>query len=346
MATLNQVVRFALSDAAGVGPSGLSISSKIEAGAQGLLLRGCTQVGGVCTDYSGNIYVSDSAEHAIYKIDEGGRISILSGLPGTSGDNTALMKVANGSARFDTPKGLACDKSGRIYVADSGNNQIRVIDGPTTSLVAGLGNGASGFVNGTGAAASFNNPTDVAVDNAGIVYVADTGNHAIRQIKDGEVLAIAGDGVAGDTEQVQGNDGARFSSPRSLTVTADGTLIICDTGNNKLKKINPSAFVSHFSGSGSTGRTLGTSLTSTYNELLYCDIDKDGSLYVIDFEGDGDTRLLKVDTEGEPSVIADLNTLTSGECAFGVAVNQTQKLFVVMSGEADDVASSSSSSSA
>ena len=70
MGSLNQVVRFALSDAAGVGPSGLSISSKIEAGAAGLLVRGCTQVGGVCTDYSGNIYVSDSAEHAIYKIDE------------------------------------------------------------------------------------------------------------------------------------------------------------------------------------------------------------------------------------------------------------------------------------
>ena len=66
----NQVVRWTLGDA--INPTNVDISAQVEAGIQGLLAKGCTEVGGVCVDYSGNIYVSDSAEHVIYKIAEGG----------------------------------------------------------------------------------------------------------------------------------------------------------------------------------------------------------------------------------------------------------------------------------
>ena len=113
MSCLNQVIRFALSDASGV--TGFDVTSKVEAGATGLLARGCTQVGGVCTDYSGNIYVADSAQHCIIKIDEGGKVSNFAGTPG-SASNDGVTRVANNDASFDTPMGLACDKSNRIYV--------------------------------------------------------------------------------------------------------------------------------------------------------------------------------------------------------------------------------------
>jgi len=356
MSCSNQVVRFALSDAAGVGPSGLNISSKLEAGASGLLVRGSTAVGGVCVDYSGNMYVSDPVQHCILKIDEGGRISLFAGLPGTSGNNSALMNVAALSARFYYPMGLACDKSNNIYVADTDNNQIRVISSGRVSLVAGDGAQVTGFTDGVGAAASFNAPFDVAVDDAGVLYVADTNNHAIRQIKDGTVLTLVGNinagvgGTAADAENVRASQFVpALRNPRSVAVDAAGQLFVCDSGNRKIKKIIQSGTLTKIllhSGSGAAGRNLGTALTSTYNDLWFCSLDRSGNLYVVDFEESGDTRLLTIDREGVPSVIADLNGVTNaGTCTIGVAVSPGQKLFVTMSDAAADTYSSSSSSS-
>jgi len=243
-----KVVLFKLSElqataAAAVNVTEAQLTDKAIVANLALAAKSVQSVGGMCADKSGNIYVADDEQHVIIKVNESGKINTLAGLAGTSGNNTALQKVAAASARFNQPKGLACDNTGNIYVADYGNNQIRKIaqDG-YVSTFAGNGATTSGLVDATLDAlqAQFSHPSDVAVDNSGVVYVADTDNHAIRRIWGGNVLTIAG-GALGDGENVRASNitgvNALFSSPGALTVDAKGNIFIADTGNNKIKKI-------------------------------------------------------------------------------------------------------------
>jgi len=360
MANVNKVVRLALSDAGataalGVNLTNAEITSKTEAGAQGLLVRGSLGVTGICHDYSGNIYVTDLYTHSILKIDEGGRISIFAGHPGESGDTLATTDIR--TARFNDPRGIACDRSGNIFVADTGNNKIKVINDRGVSLLAGS---TSGMTDGAGTSAQFKTPYDVAVDHAGRVYVADTGNHAVRKIdNNGYVTTLAGSGSAGDGENVRGsNTIATFSSPQALSVDRQGDVLVLDTGNYKIKKIVSRGWVYLLSGNGFTGVGLGSgptaalptqtwSYTCNYNELISCDVDESGNLYVIDQGNDSYpvSRLIKVDDNGRPGVIADFNGTLSDRYVDGVACTPGQKLLVTISSTNEDLSSSESSSS-
>ena len=129
----------------------------------------------VAVDSSGNVFVADQNNHAIRKITPAGVVSTFAG--GTPG-------VVNGTgtaASFYYPQGVAVDSSGNVFVGDADNNAIRKIT-PAGIVSTFAGNGTQGFVNGTGAAASFTTPTGVAVDSSGNVFVADQNNNAIRKI--------------------------------------------------------------------------------------------------------------------------------------------------------------------
>jgi len=147
---------------------------------------------GVAVDLSGNVYVADKGNFLIRKITSGGVVTTLAG-SGSSGS-------ANGTgtaASFNYPFGVAVDGSGNVYVGDYENHLIRKITsaGEVTTLA---GSGSSGSANGTGTAASFSSPYDVAVDGSGNVYVADYYNHLIRKItSDGVVTTLAGSGSSG-----------------------------------------------------------------------------------------------------------------------------------------------------
>src|SRR5205085_4201412 len=102
-------------------------------------------------------------------------------------------------AQFDSPGGVAVDAAGRVYVADTGNHRIRVIaNGMVTTLA---GDGDPGWVDGPAATARFFSPGRIAVDAAGAVWVADTRNHRIRRIANGEVTTVAGDGELGTSSR-------------------------------------------------------------------------------------------------------------------------------------------------
>jgi hypothetical protein len=136
-------------------------------------------------------------------------------------------------ARFDRPTGLAVNEQGDLYVADTGNNRIRLVrpTGETTTF-AGLD---GGFADGNAAQARFSTPCGVAIGPAGMIYVADTGNHRIRQIaKDGTTTTICGDG-AGYADGPTSN--ARFSSPCSVTAGENGAIYVADTGNHCVREI-------------------------------------------------------------------------------------------------------------
>ena len=198
----------------------------------------------VAVDREGNVYVADTDNHTIRKITNTGVVTTLAGLARSEGSTDGT----GGTARFTYPDGIAVDSSGNVYVADTYNSTIRKITnaGVVTTL-AGLAILSSGAVDGTGSAARFARPSDVAVDSSGNVYVADTNNHTIRKITNaGVVTTLAGlAGVSGSTDGT--GSAARFYTPNGVAVDAGGTVYVADSGNNSIRKITSGGVVTTFS---------------------------------------------------------------------------------------------------
>lgn len=189
---------------------------------------------GLAADGAGNVYVADSMNNSIRKVATAtAAVTTLAG--GVSGN----IDGTGAAAGFTTPQGLGWDGGGNLYVADTGNHTIRKIviaTGAVTTL-AGTG-GMSGTADGTGAAARFLRPTGVTADRAGNVYVADTGNHTIRQIvaATGVVTTIAGTAKSAGYVDAAGT-AARFSGPGNLIYDGSGTLYIADTNNSRIRQL-------------------------------------------------------------------------------------------------------------
>jgi len=331
----------------------LGTSQGIIAGLTGLSLKGSTSLAGSCADYSGNIYVTDPIKHIILKITESGNIINLAGLSGASGNNSDTT-VTCANARFNYPTGIACDKNGDLYICDTNNNQIRKISNNKVSLVAGAANCASGTADGVGNAARFNKPYGIDIDPSGTIYIADTFNHAIRKIKGGVVLTIAGlRGTAGhvpvwnDMTTSYGVTGptARFRAPYALSVSSTGYVFVSDTDNHVIKRIDPAGNVRIFSGTGAYGKTNGTAKVCTYQDLKYSDVTKSDELYVIDFNENGASRLMFVNREGAAYPIIDWAVASDGQYSASVVCNPAAHLIVIESDYTKFEYSSSSSSS-
>jgi sugar lactone lactonase YvrE len=205
-----------------------------------------------------------------------------------AGGREGFADGAGSAAALNTPSGLAMDRSGNLYVADTGNHAIRKIaaDGTVTTLA---GNGKPGFADGRGAAAQFNGPVGVAVDDAGIVYVADTYNDRIRRIApDGTVSTVAGIGQPGMVDGAAAS--AAFDTPAGIAVAKDGSLYVADTGNDAIRKIDKDGLVS----------TVAVPPEDERRPLLRRPVGvalgKDGYLYVT---ASGGGRILQMATSGE-----------------------------------------------
>lgn len=192
---------------------------------------------GVVLDRAGNLYLADGGDNnTIRKIGLDGISTTLAGSVEGYADG------AGSAAAFNTPSGLAIDAAGNLYVADTGNHAIRKVT-PAGAVSTLAGGGAAGYRDGQGAAAQFNGPLGVAVDAAGVVYVADTYNDRIRRIAlDGTVTTIAGGARAGkaDGPALQ----ALFHTPASVAVNTAGELVIADTGNHAVRLLGRDGIVS------------------------------------------------------------------------------------------------------
>jgi hypothetical protein len=308
---------------------------------KGTFVGGSTALCGIAVDPTGNIYCSDSVQHIIIKTTPSGLVSTFAGKAGISGNNGNNV-VSCYDARFNNPGGVACDRSGNVYIADVGNNQIRKIDpNRRVSLLAGDPAGAPGLIDGDNWTARFNSPYDVDIDKDGNVWVADTKNHAVRMVWGRRVKTIAGNGTAGDATG-PGNV-ARFNKPYSVACSNSEWVIVADSGNHKLKLIN--CYVHHYSGSGATGWNIGNALTSTYQQLKYCCVNPSGEVYIIDFDPPPSvkSRLLRVDRTGSPHTVAQW--LDPDQYVVGVASAMNSEILYVVESVADEFESSSSESS-
>jgi hypothetical protein len=178
---------------------------------------------------------------------------------------------------------LAVDKSGNIFVADSGNNTIRKITSTgVVSTLAGLA-GSYGSADGAGSNARFFNPGGVAVDSAGNVYVADRDNHTVRRITPaGVVSTLAGlAGSRGNTDGVGYT--ARFDGPAGVAIDSTDNVFVADGNNNTIRKITPAGIVSTFAGlAGSYGNADGARSTARFDGPEGLAIDSVDNVYVAD----------------------------------------------------------------
>jgi hypothetical protein len=201
---------------------------------------------GVAVDGAGNVFVADvgneivGGDDTIRKITPAGVVTTLAGTVDAYGSSDGT----GAAARFYEPQGVAVDVAGNVFVADHGNNTIRKItpSGVVTTFAGTAG--SSGSADGTGAAARFNGPQGVAVDVAGNVFVADSGNHTIRKVApSGVVTTLAGSAEADPGSADGTGAAARFNSPAGVAVDGSGNVFVADSGNNAIRKISISGVV-------------------------------------------------------------------------------------------------------
>ncbi|MFI5163229.1 MAG: NHL repeat-containing protein [Sphingobacteriales bacterium] len=269
---------------------------------------------GLTVDKAGNLYVADQGNDLIRMITPGGVVSTYAGTVGIIGFTNGAATLA----RFNKAFSVAADTSGNIYVADGGNNVIRLIT-PSGTVSNFAGSGVAGAADGTDTA-TFNSPLGVATDKAGNVYVADYGNDLIRKINQaGAVSTIAGKtGVAGAADGL--DTAARFNLPESLAVDASGNIYVADNGNNLIRKITPAGMVSTLAGNGKAGFADGTGAAASFNSPFGIAVDGAGNIYVAD---SGNNRIRKITPAGAVSTFAGSSAKGAHDATGGAATFNT-----------------------
>ena len=210
------------------------------------LVKGLSAPSDLVLGREGELYVTDTLNHRILRVDKRGKWSVLAGGGYQTRNNWLFGGYADGlgeQAQFNEPSGLALGPEGSLYVADTGNQRIRVVS-PQGEVTTLAGSGTTpivdttyfkgSFQDGSLLEAKFNFPSGIAVSAEGTVYVTDTYNHRLREISTtGTVKTLAGNGVPGKqnglSEQVQ------FDSPVAVKLTKEGNLLVVDQFNNSIR---------------------------------------------------------------------------------------------------------------
>jgi sugar lactone lactonase YvrE len=199
-----------------------------------------------------------------------------------AGNLTQGMVNGTGSqASFKSPIAVAVDPQGTVFVSDAGNQAIRKI---TSAGVVSLfaGNGTAGSVDGAGVLASFNNPTGVALDPQGNLYVAETGGHRIRKIDAaGNVTTFAGNGVAGNVDGT--GTAAALGAPRGIVVDPSGNVYVAsEQSGGFIRKISPTGVVSTIAGVGNVGAIDGPALSASFHFPRGIAVNSQGDVFISD----------------------------------------------------------------
>jgi hypothetical protein len=294
---------------------------------------------GVAVDSAGNVYVAEF-DRTIRKVTPMGVVTTLAGVEGGAGvavDSAGNVYVVDGNtirkvtpagvvtvlaAQFVEPLGVAVDSAGNVYVADTYADTIQKItpEGVVTTL-AGL-SWNPGSADGTGSAARFNLPCSVAVDNAGNVYVGDTGNNTIRKVTPaGAVTTLAGVPSSVGRALYWNDHPVLFNEPWGVAVDSAGNVYVADRLNAVVQKVTPARFV-----------------TATLAGFYYpagVAVDSAANLYVADL---GNNTIQKVTPAGVATTFAGLAGKsgsvdgTGSDARFagpsGVAVDNTGNVYV------------------
>ena len=192
---------------------------------------------GLAVDTANNIWIADTGNNTIRKITPDGKVTTVAGVAGASGKSDG----AGTQARFDQPWSLAFDDRGYLYIADAGNNLIRLLD-PSGVVTTYAGTGAEGSANGSALSSSFSFPIAIAVDAGRNLYIADWGNDVVRTVS-----TFAG--RAGSSGSADGTGtNAFFDRPAGVTVGRDGEIFVADQDNHTIRRITAAGVVTTSAG--------------------------------------------------------------------------------------------------
>ncbi|HYH51213.1 MAG TPA: DNRLRE domain-containing protein [Acidimicrobiia bacterium] len=242
----------------------------------------------MAADPDGNVYIVDTYNHRIRKVDTNGIITTIGGTgsAGYSGDGGPAT-----SARFDTPHGIAADPAGNVYVADPPNQRIRRIDAITGIVTTVAGNGDSGFSGDGGPATSaqIRYPKGVEIGPDGNLYIADNNNHRVRRVdlSTGVISTVAGSGSRGFSGDGGPATAARLDEPRNIAFDAQGRLYIVDQNNRRIRRVETDGTI----------RTFASGFTFPRDVA----VDRNGTVYVADEDAN---RIRQVSASGVVSTFA------------------------------------------
>jgi streptogramin lyase len=260
---------------------------------------------GITVDSHGFVYVADTNNNTIRRIDSAGVVSTFVGFAGSGSENGTGK-----GARFSFPTSVAVTQEGNLYVADTTNDTIRKIT-PAGVVTTFAGSpGESGSADGSGSAARFYNPSGVAVDSDGNAYVGDTSNDTIRKITPGGMVTT----FAGTAGVVGSNDGtgadAQFNQPTAVAVDTEGNVYVADSSNDTIRKITPDRMVTTLAGSaGMSGFANGTGSNARFYQPQGIAVDQSGTVYV------GDTNnntIRKITSDAVVTTLAGLGLVGNG----------------------------------
>jgi uncharacterized protein (TIGR03437 family) len=265
---------------------------------------------GVAVDSAGNLYIADNLNSCIRKVSNG----VITTVAGTATPGDGGFGGDNGpaaSARLFWPEGVAVDSAGNLYIADTYNNRVRRVSNGVITTVAGNGTEGFGGDNGPATSAQLGQPSGVAVDAAGNVYIADQDSNRIRKVSNGVITTVAGNGAWG-LSGFNGDNGPATSAQleaAGVAVDTAGNLYIADSDNQRIRKVS-NGVITTVAGTGTQGFS-GDNGAATSAELDYpwgIAVDSSGNVYIGD-EGNNRVRVL---------------TPTGSSCAYSVAPASSQ----------------------
>jgi sugar lactone lactonase YvrE len=266
---------------------------------------------GVAVDTEGNLYIADLFNNCIRKVTPDGVITTVTGnrVRGYRGDGSPAA-----SAQLNDPCDVAVDSTGNLYIADSMNHRIRKVtpDGMITAIVAVT----SGSIIGDGGpavSAQLVNPSSVAVDSTGNLFIADSMNDRIRKVtNDGVITTVAGNGTRGYRGDGGSAVSAQLASPSSVDVDSAGTLFIADTLNHCIRKITPGGTITTVAGNGQYGYS-GDGGSATAARLFMpmgVAVSSAGNLYIADI---GNNRIRKITPDGVITTVSRYRPVGGGD---------------------------------
>ena len=270
---------------------------------------------GVAFDAFGNLFIVDSQNERIRKVDTNGIITTVAGKGGSgsySGDGGAAT-----NANLNYPAGMTFDASGNLYIADEHNNRIRKVDTKGVITTVAGKSGAASYSGDGGVATNANlaNPIGVAFDVFGNLFIADAGNNRIREVNtNGIITTVAG--TNGYVVLYSGDGGAatnaNLSFPTGMAFDAFGNLFIADEGNNRIRKVDTNGIITTVAGNGPSNNGLlhgsysgdgGAATNATLYQPFSVAFDASGNLFISDALN---SRIREVDTNGIITTVAGI----------------------------------------
>jgi DNA-binding SARP family transcriptional activator/sugar lactone lactonase YvrE len=247
---------------------------------------------GMAFDSLGNLYIGDALNHRVRRVTPEGTISTVagSGTAGFSGDGGPAI-----AAQLNTPRAVAVDRFGNLYICDTKNNRVRKVDSNgTIATIAGTGVAGYSGDDGPAEAAQFDNPQAVVVGADGNLLVADTNNQRIREIAAlGRITSVAGNGQLGFSGDGGPATSARLSLPDGVAVAPNGLIYIADTQNNRVRIVDLRGTIRTFAGSGTAGFSGDGAApgTAQLDHPLSVAVDDSGAVFVAD---SGNNRIRRI----------------------------------------------------